>query len=238
MNTQRETITPEQASEQLGAWFTDSFTQLTTLTKNLCQGLRLNQNNKLETSVRAKTEMKNAAEHFLAKHPIVDGCGLIFAHSALGTKNGRLEWWVREDESRFARYSFGVAPGADRYYDYEKHEWFIRAFQEGQSSAVGPFIDYLGVEVYIMTLTMPAQLGKHRIGAVGADIQLADLERQLLPTLLACNTETALLGGSGNVLLTNTPQLLPGETLQSAGVTPLETLPLNRVPGGLSLVTL
>lgn len=179
--------------------------------------------------------MKSAASRFLAEHPVVDGCGLIFAHSALGIEGGRLEWWVREDESRFARYSFGVVPGADRYYDYEQHEWFIRAFSEGRSAAVGPFIDYLGVEVYIVTLTVPAVVKGRRVGAVGNDIQLADMERALLPTLLACDHEIAVLSRRGNVLVSNSVDYLPGDRVSTppAGA---RFEPLSDVTGGVHVL--
>jgi hypothetical protein len=117
---------------------------------------------------------------------------------------------VREDESRFARYSFGVVPGADRYYDYEHHEWFIRAFHEGTPALVGPYIDYLGVEAYVLTLTVPANVAGVRVGAIGNDIQVADLEAELLPVLQRSGIEMALVGRHGNVLVGNSSQLLPG----------------------------
>jgi hypothetical protein len=179
--------------------------------------------------------MKSAASRYLAEHAVVDGCGLIFAHSALGTEAGQLDWWVREDESRFARYSFGVVPGADRYYDYEQHEWFIRAFVEGRSAAVGPYIDYLGVEVYIITLTVPAVVAGKRIGAVGTDIQVDDLERALLPLLLRCDSELVLLSRHGHVLLSNSARWLPGELVS----TPPEGArlePLSEVTDGMRVL--
>lgn len=197
------------------AWFETRFAHLSQLGDLLVTGLRFDSDGHLELPATALRGMKAAAAQFLAEHPVVDGCGLIFAHSALGTEDGRLEWWVREDEARFARYSFGMAPGADRYYDYERHEWFIRAFEDGHSVAVGPFIDYLGVEDYIITLTIPAVVGDRRVGAVGTDVQLDDLERALLPIMLRCESEITLLSNHGNVLLSTSAHYLPGEAVTS-----------------------
>ncbi|MFC5337160.1 cache domain-containing protein [Leucobacter denitrificans] len=204
-------MTPDETIEQLAAWFEDRFAQLRSLADTLTSILNLDADGMLVLSSTARREMKSAASDFLQQHLVVDGCGLIFAHSSLGTKSGRLEWWVREDESRFARYSFGVVPGGDRYYNYEQHEWFIRAFEEGRSAAVGPFIDYLGVEVYIMTLTVPAVVEGQRVGAVGNDLQIDDLERALLPMLQQCETDLVVLSRHGNVLVSNTAEFLPGE---------------------------
>lgn len=192
-------------------WFLQHFENLSVLSADLTAELRLDENGLLSMSEATRRRMKAISTSFLAAHPVVDGCGLIFAHSALGTEDGRLEWWVREEESRFARYSFGVVPGADRYYDYEQQEWFLRAFFEGAQAAVGPYIDYLGVESYVVTCTVPAEVGGKRVGAVGNDIQLSDLETALVPILCACEHDVVILNRHGSVLVSNTAKYLPGE---------------------------
>ena len=204
---------PELAAiaEEISAWFAGRFAHLETLAAEMLAALRLDEARKLELTESTRRRMKAVAVRALAEHPVLDGCGFIFARSALGTENGHLEWWVREDEARFARYSFGVVPGGDRYYDYEHHEWFIRAFHHGEPALVGPYIDYLGVEAYVVTLTVPAQQGDSRLGAVGTDIQVSDLEAELLPVLLRSAEPLALVGRHGNVILGNSSRFLPGE---------------------------
>ncbi len=202
--------------DALTDWFAQRFDSLRGLSCDLISLLRFDDQGLLDLTETSRRRLKGAAVHYLADHPVIDGCGLIFAHSALGTPNGHLEWWVREDETRFARYSFGVVPGADRYYDYEQHEWFIRAFNEGVPALVGPYIDYLGVEAYVLTLTVPAEVNGVRVGAVGNDIQAEDLESELLPMLQRADRELALIGRHGNVLLSNTSRWLPGEHFTAA----------------------
>ena len=230
-------VSASETVRELRDWFDERFTHLDELGAELVTGLTLDQDGHLDLSPTARRGMKAAAARFLSEHPVVDGCGLIFAHSALGSENGRLEWWVREDETRFARYSFGVVPGADRYYDYEQHEWFVRAFGEGRSAAVGPYIDYLGVEVYIVTLTVPAVVNGHRVGAVGTDLQVDDLERALLPILLRSESDCVLLSGHGAVLLSSAARHLPGEVIAS----PPEGArfePLSEVTDGMRVMVL
>ncbi|WP_449282332.1 cache domain-containing protein [Leucobacter sp.] len=205
---------PESVREtldRLSSWFTQHFERLQSLADELISTLRFSEDGLIEISDSTRRRLKSAAVRFLAEDETIDGCGLIFAHSALGTENGHLEWWVREDESRFARYSFGVVPGADRYYDYEHHEWFIRSFHEGTPALVGPYIDYLGVEAYVLTLTVPAEIRGTRVGAVGNDIQVADLEAALLPVLLDHPSAMALIGRHGNVIFSNSSRFLPGD---------------------------
>lgn len=197
--------------ERVSAWFSHRFAQLDLFSSEIIAALRFDAEDRVELGEAMRRRMKAIAARYLAENATVDGCGLIFAHSALGTQNGHLEWWVREDDTRFARYSFGVVPGADRYYDYEHHEWFIRAFNEGTPALVGPYIDYLGVEAYVLTITVPAEVRGVRVGAVGNDLQLADVEAELLPILLQAPVTAILVGRLGNVLLSNSSRYLPGE---------------------------
>lgn len=200
-----------RVAEQLNDWFEEHVRRLTELAVEMMATLQLDVEGRVSISDSTRRRLKSIAVRFLAEDETVDGCGLIFARTALGIDNGHLEWWVREDESRFARYSFGVVPGADRYYDYEHHEWFIHSYHEGTPALVGPYIDYLGVESYVLTITVPAELAGTRVGAAGNDIQVQDLEAALLPILLRETDELALIGRHGNVLFSNSPDMLPGD---------------------------
>lgn len=206
----------DEVVADLSRWLTHRFDSLRALADEMLSLLRFDSDGLLDLTDASRRRLKSVAAGYLADHTVVDGCGLIFAHSALGTPNGHLEWWVREDETRFARYSFGVVPGADRYYDYEQLEWFTRAFNEGSPVLVGPYIDYLGVEAYVVTLTVPAETGGVRVGAVGNDIQAEDLEADLLPILLGCERELVVVNGHDNVLISNSSRFLPGEQVPDA----------------------
>lgn len=201
--------------DAVNEWFTERFSRLTELSAQFLARIELNANGQIEVAASTQRQLRQIAEQYLEDNLAVDGCGLIFSRSAMGTENGHLEWWVREDEQRFARYSFGVVPGGDRYYDYEHHEWFIRAFHEDVPVFVGPYLDYLGVEAYVTTLTVPATLDGTRIGVIGNDIQLADLEKSMLPLLLGCPADAILIGTHNNVLISNSASYLPGEQVPS-----------------------
>lgn len=196
--------------DAVNAWFTERFSRLADLSDRFLAKIDLNSGGLIDVTASMQRQLRLIAEQYLEDNASVDGCGLIFSRTAMGTENGHIEWWVREDEQRFARYSFGVVPGGDRYYDYEHHEWFIRAFHEDVPVFVGPYLDYLGVEAYVTTLTLPATLNGTRIGVVGNDIQLADLEKSLLPLLLGCPTDAILIGTHNNVLISNSANYLPG----------------------------
>ncbi len=200
----------------LDSWFKAQFAQLDALAGELLSVIQLEGSGQVSVSATARKHLRDATAAFLSENTVADGCGLIFASLVSENReSGHLEWWVREDEQRFSRYSFGLIPGADRFYDYEHHEWFTRAYHDGAVSLVGPYIDYLGIEAYVVTLTVPAEIQGTRVGAIGCDIQVADLERELLPMLLRCDTPLAVVGAHGHVLCSNSGRFLPGEFVPS-----------------------
>lgn len=213
MNPHRANASVEETIASISQWFSHQFDELHRLGAELTDELDLTSDSYLTLTPAARRTMKVRAAKYLQRNTSLDGCGLIFSRSVLTSEMGHLEWWVREDESRYARYSFGVVPGADRYYDYEQDDWFISAFHEGKPAAIGPFIDYLGVEVYILTITIPATVNGVRVGAVGNDMKIDDLEHELLPIMMDCAHEIVLLSSRGNVLVSNTSKFLSGETI-------------------------
>lgn len=209
-------VSVADTAASLNTWLNSQFSKLTQLAQSLLEVVQLEGSGRVSVSTAARKHLRDATAAFLSENTVADGCGLIFASMVTERKEaGHLEWWVREDEQRFSRYSFGLIPGADRFYDYEHHEWFTRAYHDGAASLVGPYIDYLGIEAYVVTLTVPAEIAGTRVGAIGCDIQLADLERELLPILLKCETPLAIVGAHGHVLCSNSAKFLPGEYLAS-----------------------
>lgn len=221
--------------ERLEQWFEERFALLDALARELVGGLSVRPDGLLDITESERRRMRLRAERYLRNHSVVDGCGLIFARSMFASDRGHLEWWVREDESRFELYSFGVVPGGDRYYDYEHHDWYVQAYHEGRKTLVGPYYDYLGVESYVVTLTVPAEVDGVLVGAAGNDIQVADLEAALLPTLCESTTVMAVLGNRGNVLVSNSAELLPGMHVPESAEN-CSSRPLGPANSGLRLI--
>lgn len=203
----------QRVAAALSAWFQSRLNAVVSLGETLCGELQLTESGTVAVSDRDRRRLKDHSFKYLAEEPVADGCGLIFALAALDSGRGQLEWWVREGETRFARYSFGVVPGSDRFYDYEQLDWFTKSFVEAKPAFVGPYIDYLGVETYVVTLTAPARVNGELVGAAGNDIQVSDLEHAIMPTLHTSQRELAVLNEHGNVVASNTSRYLVGELI-------------------------
>jgi len=158
-----------------------------------------------------RDRFKERVRTFLAEHPRVNGAGLIFSRAAGGEGRGVTEWWVRDGDGGLARYRFEVNPLGQRFYDYEKLEWFTMSFGTGRPWLAGPYIDYLGVEEYVVTLSERAEAHGRALGVAGLDITVSDLERELLPMLRLAPGPAMLLNTHGAVLVSTTSRWGTGD---------------------------
>jgi len=179
--------------------------------------------------------IKDRVRVLLGERPRVNGAGLIFSRSARGEGKGVTEWWVRDGDSDVTRYQFGVNPGGQRFYDYETLEWFTVSFTSGRPWVTGPYIDYLGVEEYIVTATVRAEVHGRAVGVTGLDMTIAELERELLPLLRLARRPSALLNPHGGVLVSSTSSLATGDLMTElpAG---FRRLPIPAMGATLSLI--
>jgi hypothetical protein len=210
----------------LAAWFESFFSDIEVYGDDL-SGLVVFDGKKpgaLTQDSRAKMQVR--AVQFLHEHALPDGTGAVFSRAATGSEEGILEWWARDPDRGFARITFGTNPTGDRFYDYERLEWFETAFGAKKRAIAGPYIDYLGIEEYIVTCMTPLTIAGEVVGVVGCDIRMGDLERALMPMLLRIPGDAAILNPHGNVLVGNSGHFLSGDRVTSApdgyAITPLE----------------
>lgn len=155
--------------------------------------------------------LKKRSRRYLRDHARADGAGLIFTRSSLGNGPGVIEWWERDAIHDVNRYSFGVNPTADRFYDYEKLEWFTTSFESGKHWVTGPYIDYLGVDKYVLTFSAQIRVHGRPVGVTAMDVLLDQFERELLPVLSAHPGAAALVTTHGSVLVSTTTQIVVGD---------------------------
>lgn len=216
------------AGESLVAWFSRTFDDLRAMNRDLCEMLEAasaSDDDVARVARAGRDRCKGRVRDFLRDHPRVNGAGVIFSRSALGDGKGVIEWWVRDGKDGLARYQFEVNPLGQRFYDYEKLEWFMVSFRSGQQWLTGPYIDYLGVEEYVVTLTTRTELHGRPVGVTGLDITVSDLERELLPMLRAARRPALLLNSHGAVLVSTASRYSAGD-LVPEGVAGFSAVPL------------
>jgi hypothetical protein len=107
--------------------------------------------------------------------------------------------------------------------------------------AVGPYVDFGGINVNIITLCVPAQTAQG-IHVLGCDLPLAKLEGVFLRALQLREPAVILLGPNGRVIASNNARIATGtllleEDLRRAAIS-LDVSPGNPTPLPWKLISL
>ena len=121
------------------------------------------------------------------------------------------------------QYSFD--PESIDFYDYTRADWFLVSHREGARSVAGKYIDFGGVNDYILTMTTPILLGRSFAGVAGADLRVDELERRLYHAARGLPTHLALVIDTHRVLGSTAARLLAGSVLREAAAGDRVTVP-------------
>lgn len=204
-----------QAANALTSWTIGLSNEIKTLSQEATSLLERNLAKKPKVDRLAMVGLDKLSREFLAKNTLAVGAGVFFAAEYVEEDCQGLEWWYRDELRAIRRLDFDLTPGSDRYYDYEHLPFFSNAASTGEQTLWGPYIDYLGIEEYILTFTTPFSIRGNFTGVAGCDIRLKDLEPLILPTLRTIPNNAALVNASNRVILGNSGMYLVGERIKS-----------------------
>ncbi|HQR26947.1 MAG TPA: cache domain-containing protein [Nocardioides sp.] len=161
---------------------------------------------------RSLAPLEKAIAPRLAAHPSLAGMGFVAAPGVIGGLERYLLWWQRSGED-LARLRLNLETTSVDVYDYLQMEWFQVARDHGGRAAFGPYVDYAGSGLYVVTASVPVVLDGSFLGVAGADIEMAQLERRLIAVLRTSPLEALVVGGERRVLASNTPRWVVGSRL-------------------------
>jgi hypothetical protein len=179
--------------------------------------------------------LETMSKEFLGKHPTVVGAGVIFSVEAIENRDGILEWWTTRTQG-IEKLEFDLNPGGERFYDYQSLPFFVSAQRTGEQSMWGPYLDYLGLDEYILTHTAPIQLSGNFVGVAGYDIRIRKLEELFMPALRAIPGDAALLNENRSVVVGNSGAYLVGERIRTIPKDK-QLIPIEAPHLGLSLLS-
>jgi hypothetical protein len=189
----------------------------------------------LKVTSRDIAALENMSREFLGAHSFVVGAGVIFSADAIENRGGVLEWWTTREQG-IEKLEFDLTPGGERFYDYQNMPFFTAASRTGEHSMWGPYLDYLGLDEYILTHTAPIQLDGRFVGVAGCDIRIRNLEEAFMPALRAIPGDAALLNEGHRVIVGNSGAYLVGERIRSIP-SDKQLLPIEVPHLGLSLLS-
>lgn len=225
----------EHASDAIGQWFTTVFADLHTLASACERELLGALGKRTDLTEKHLRAIQPAASALLDRHPAIEAAGIVLGPGVVHGTTGAIEWWRRAPQGGSERIVFTLNPNAAGFYDFLTHDWFTDVIDTGAPAIQGPYLDYAGLDQYILTSMVPFFVNGEFIGTAGCDTQVRALETVVMPLLRQIPMDAALVskldrivvGNSGRFLVGNRVGTLPGDAIR---------MPLPGVDLGLQVV--
>lgn len=150
----------------------------------------------------------------IAEDTLAVGMGFAAAPGAVEGRDRFMAWRQRLGE-RVMRLQLNFDPTSVDVYDYLQMEWFQLAEQGRERVAFGPYVDYSGAGLYVVTLTIPVLIDGAFVGVVGADLIAHELEKRLVGVLQTCPLDAVVISAERRVIAANTPRWVAGARLRA-----------------------
>jgi hypothetical protein len=152
------------------------------------------------------------AARLIAEDEITVGFGYVAAPGDVEDHERFMAWWQRT-EAGISRLRLNFDPTSIDVYDYLEMEWFQLAKDGQPRVAFGPYVDYSGSELYIVTATVPVHIDGRFVGVAGADLVVSELERRLVAVLQTSSVDAAVVSGERRLIASNSPRWVVGSRL-------------------------
>jgi hypothetical protein len=141
------------------------------------------------------------------------GFGFVAAAGVVDGLDRYMLWW-QQHEGRTSRLRLNFDRSSIDVYDYVEMEWFQYQAAGPRRVTFGPYVDYSGSELYIVTATVPVEVEGRFVGVVGADLLFEELERRLVDVLRRADTEAVVVNAERRVIAANSARWVLGSRLR------------------------
>lgn len=135
---------------------------------------------------------------------------------AADPESGRetVDWFVRDfprsgqQDERIRRRGLDISASAPGDEGYRGFDWYTLPRSLGQSTVVGPYVDYLCGDEYTLTVSVPSLPSFNDdpfTGVFVADLAVGTIERVLLPALANTSTPLVIAHTDGRILTSTDP---------------------------------
>lgn len=212
-----------RAARIIGEWFTAVYEDLNAMSDACERELRSALGTKAVLTEKHLRAIRPAAATFLDRHTIPEAAGIVLGPGVVSAANGAIEWWRRGTAGATNRVVFALSPGSAGFYDFVTYDWFTEVVTNQVPAIQGPYLDYAGLDQYILTSTVPLTLGGVLIGTAGCDTDVSALESVMVPILRKIPADAALVskfdrivvGNSGRFLVGNRVGNLPEDSIRT-----------------------
>jgi len=224
-----------RASNAIGELFAVVYDDLTTMALACEHELMVARGAKTELTERHLRAIQPVAATFLSRYAFPSAAGIVLGPGIVDNNHGAVEWWLRGDAGTTHRLVLNLSPADPGFYDFVTYEWFAEVVSAGKPAIQGPYLDYAGMDKYIVTAMVPLSLDGKLIGTAGFDTEVRDLETVVMPILRTIPGDAALVSKLDRIIIGNSGRFLVGNRIVAL---PKDAIRLD-IPGpdfGLQLV--
>lgn len=174
-------------------------------------------------AVRSRISLA-ALQRIEAVPAFVKGIGILAEFGVVPHHPYWIQWWQRTQAGPVADNHHVLDPAREDFYDYQARDFMDRPRREHAPCGYGPYVDYGGVDDYILTVSVPILQDDNFYGTACVDILVEDLESWLSP-LLAAAGECYLLNAEQRVIVSNSVTHGVGEVMTSTDGFDVMTFP-------------
>jgi hypothetical protein len=156
--------------------------------------------------------VRKLVQALIVEDDLFVGMGFVAA-PALVDGQDRYMMWLQRNEGRTSRLRLNFDASSIDVYDYLEMDWFRLAAQGREHVAMGPYVDYAGSELYVITATIPVVAGEQFLGIAGADLLFAEVERRLVGVLRTTATDAVVVSSERRVVAANSARWVLGSRL-------------------------
>lgn len=162
-----------------------------------------------------RTWLSGAILQAMADLPLsIDGLGIMAERDVVTDHPLWMEWWHNADDGPIRETHHVLDPTRDDFYDYLAREPMARTRSNRGPWIAGPYVDYGGVDDYILTVSVPIMRDGQFLGAAAVDFLAAEFERRMAPWLAKLDDDAFVLNGDNRVVVSNTPRCIVGDLVR------------------------
>lgn len=146
---------------------------------------------------------------------LLRGAGVVLAPGLLMDARLWIDWWALDDTGAIGPSVFDFDEDSLDFYDYTGADWYLAPRNGSQRSLVGPYVDFNGINDYIVTATVPVTVDGRFVGVAGADLSVDELERRLIVANRRFHTELVVVNASERIVASTSARHVPGSLLHA-----------------------
>lgn len=154
---------------------------------------------------------------------LLRGAGVVLAPAQLMDAALWIDWWVIDDDGAMQPTLFDFNEYSLDYYDYTDAAWYLGPRDGTDRSLVGPYVDFNGLNDYIVTATTPVLVEGRFVGIAGVDLSVDKVERRLVSVRRALadddfRGEVTIVNDVDRIVASTSAQHIAGSLLRAADV--------------------